>query len=496
MDRKEVVGYFLEKGILIDSDVISVIPDSLDFPFLSYLEKNLDNNKYLDKNNFCFYLDMFDKRSEDIIETNVEVVYSYKDSLKKREVQDFVKYFKNRYETIKGFLMNRSELQGVISINRLKDKKEGEKVSLIGAVMDKEFTKNGNCILKLEDTTGITSVLIGKNKEDLKEAIDEIVYDEIIGINGAYGKDIVFCNDIIFPDVPLSKELKKCEDDIYVAFISDVHYGLKEFLENEFINFVDWLDGTYGDDSQKKLSKKVGYLFIVGDLVEGVGIYPGQENDLVVKDIKEQYKGICKLLSKIPNHIKIIICGGNHDAMRIAEPQPLFDKDLSSALYELKNVTLVTNPSIVNIHKKGNFSGFDVLLYHGYSFIHYAETINNIRLKGGQERSDLIMKLLLKKRHLAPTHASTLYLPDICADPLIINKVPDIFASGHIHRVMVGSYRNVTLVNCSCWATQTTDMAKRGIVPHPAKVPLINLKTREIKVMNFLPKEKEIQNAS
>ena len=484
MDKKGIISYFLEKGILIDSKIIEIIPDNLSIQFVNFLERKLSDKKYLDKDDFCYYLDLFEK--DNYFFTNLEVIYNYKDNLKKREVQDFVKYFKNRYETIKGFLVNRPELEGVISISRLKDKRERERISLIGVVLDKIFTKNGNCIIKLEDNTGIINVIIGKTKENLKDIVDELVLDEVIGVRGVYGKDIIFCNDIIFPDIPLSKELKKCNDDVYAVFISDIHYGLKEFLEEEFLNFISWLAGLYGDDAQKKLSKKVGYLFIVGDLVEGVGIYPGQENDLLIKDIKDQYKGISKLLAKIPEHIKIIICGGNHDAMRIAEPQPLFDRDFCSSLYTLKNVTLVSNPSIINIHKKDNFSGFDILLYHGYSFIYFSEVIINIRLKGGQERSDLIMKLLLRKRHLAPTHSSTLYLPDIYADPLIINKIPDIFASGHIHRVMVGNYRNIALLNCSCWVTQTKDMAKRGIVPHPAKVPLINLKTREVRIMNFL----------
>ena len=79
-----------------------------------------------------------------------------------------------------------------------------------------------------------------------------------------------------------------------------------------------------------------------------------------------------------------------------------------------------------------------------------------------------------------------MYIPDETADPLVITDVPDIFISGHIHQITVGSYRNVTLVNSSCWVVQSEDNAKRGIIPHPGKIPIINLKTREVKIMNFL----------
>ena len=63
--------------------------------------------------------------------------------------------------------------------------------------------------------------------------------------------------------------------------------------------------------------------------------------------------------------------------------------------------------------------------------------------------------------------------------------VPDIFVTGHIHQIVVSRYKSIDLINSSCWATQTGDQEKRGIIPHPGKVPVINLKTREVKIMNF-----------
>lgn len=101
------------------------------------------------------------------------------------------------------------------------------------------------------------------------------------------------------------------------------------------------------------------------------------------------------------------------------------------------------------------------------------------------------MKFLLQKRHLAPTHTSNRYVPDADADPLIINKIPDFFITGHIHRVSVSNYKNVTLINASCWTGITEDQEKRGLENQPAKVPIINLKTREVKVINFLKSESE-----
>ncbi|MBN2367470.1 metallophosphoesterase, partial [Candidatus Woesearchaeota archaeon] len=227
-------------------------------------------------------------------------------------------------------------------------------------------------------------------------------------------------------------------------------------------------------------------IFIVGDIVEGAGIYPDQEEDLEIKNITKQYEEVAKYLSMFPKHMKIFLCAGNHDAVRLSEPQPIFDKDFAAPLYNLKNIEFVSNPSLISIEVSKDSSGIDVLLYHGYSFPYYADTVESIRTTGGLTRTDLIMKYLLKRRHLAPTHGSTLYMPNYDKDPLLIGKVPDIFVTGHVHRTKVETYRSVTLLNCSCWLGQTKYQEKVGLKPEPGRVIAINLQTRKPKIINFM----------
>ena len=167
------------------------------------------------------------------------------------------------------------------------------------------------------------------------------------------------------------------------------------------------------------------------------------------------------------------------------EPQSSFDKNFSPALFTLPNVTLVTNPALVNIGKTKTFSGFDVLLYHGYSFDYYVAKVESIRNNGGYHRADLIMKFLLKRRHLSPSFRSTPYYPGHKEDPLIIKKIPDFFVSGHIHYSKVDNYRGVTIVCGSCWQGTTAFQEKLGHQPEPARVPVVNLKTREMKILRF-----------
>ncbi len=433
------------------------------------------------------------KKPEEVVEvdsdetdSSVVVMKTYKeDYSKKREVQDFVQYFKKRYESLRNILQVRPELSGVVSISRVLSRRESDKVAVIGLITKKTFTKKGNIMLELEDPTGIIKAVVMKTREDVYNLAKDLVHDEVIGVVGNSGDKIVFVNSVVFPDVPLGKELKKVEDDVSVVFIADMHIGSNVFYEKEFLNFIDWLNCKVGGKEQKALARSVKYLFIVGDLVDGVGIFPNQDKELNITDIYTQYQVCGEYLSKIREDINIIICPGNHDALRISEPQPVLDKDLAAPLWKLKNVMMTTNPSLVNIHSSKDFPGFDILLYHGYSFHYYADNVESIRLEGGNDRSDLIMKFLLQRRHLAPTHTSTLYIPDNKEDPLVIDKVPDFLVTAHMHRTSVSSYNNVNLICCGCFVGQTTFQEKMGIHPDPGKITLVNLKSREVKELDF-----------
>lgn len=522
LTKKDLIQIFLRKGILLSTDLIedlnqiditnlkNLISDDKQADFLilnkdlnkilqeingidinwieldktkTLLEKGKNINYY---NKFIKYLSTpVEKQIQEQEAYNpVKVIFSYEGESKKRDIQDFVKYFYNRYKSIEKILKNRMELTNTLSINRINNKKDRENVSLIGLIKDKQITKNKNIILILEDPTGQIKVLANKNRPDLYKIAQNTVLDEVIGITGVNAENIVFANNILFPDIPANKELKKCPDDIYCLFLSDLHVGSNNFLSEDFNRFLQWINQETGNEKQKEIASKVNYIFIIGDLVDGCGIYPDQDKELILKDVKEQYDECSRLLKKIPSHIQIIICPGNHDALRISEPQPIIN-EFAESMYTLPNAIMVSNPSYVNIHSSENFPGFDILLYHGYSFDFFVAEVDSIRNNGGYDRADLIMKFLLQRRHLAPTHTSTLYIPDTEKDPLVIDKVPDFFISGHIHKSIAAHYRNVTMVSGSCWQSKTNFQEKVGHNPEPGRVPIVNLKTREMKILRF-----------
>lgn len=487
MNVSSIIDYLIEKGEFIDETLEHKISLLFSDKYYSYEDKREKLTALFEKE-----FDNFDKIEFiniffPIIEDDAKIIIrkSYEKTPKKRSFQDFVRYFNARFKSLEKILKNRSELSGLTSISRIRGKTENQKVSLIAMILEINETKNGHYILEVEDLSGIIKVLIHKDNKELIDMAKDLVLDEVIGIVGQPGGEIIFSNGIIRPDVPLSKELKKSPQDHYAVFSGDQQFGSKMFMKQEFMRFLLWINGKLGTLEQRQMAKKVKYFFLVGDVIEGAGIFPGQEHELEVEPVREQYELAAKYLSKIPSHIKIIICPGNHDVGRIAEPQLPIDTEYAKPLWDLPNVIMVSNPALISIDVTENFSGLDVLMYHGGSLPYYADAISTIRSAGGLKASDDIMVHLLKMRHLAPTHGSTLYVPDEDEDALTIDTVPDIFVTGHIHRAQTKSYRNVTCINSSSWVEITEYQEKRGIEPQPGRAFIVSLKTRDVKVMNF-----------
>lgn len=490
-DKAKIVSTLMGMNLFLTPDSVSVIPEALTFDAFSQdilpkIERQaLPASFPIEKLTELFAI--IEKKEEKSgppsIISDLEIISSYSKESTKKTVQDFVAHFKARYESLRKLLQNRIELQNTVSIRRLSGDQR-EKVAIIGLVITKEETKNKNLMLEIEDPTGMIKAIVRKDKENVMRLAKDIALDEAVGVLGTYTKGVIFVENFVLPEIP-TKEFKKAPDEAYAAFTSDLHVGSKMFLPEEFTKFISWLNGEVGSDEQKKIARSVKYLFVVGDLVDGVGIYPGQEGELSIPDITAQYNECAKYLSMIRKDVKIIACPGNHDAGRISEPQPAMDKRYAQALHDIPNLTLVSNPATVKIHASGKFPGFNVLLYHGYGFDYYIANMDSVRLNGGYNRADLLMKMLLQKRHLAPTHASTLYMPDTEEDPLVISTIPDFFVTGHIHKVAVSNYKSASMICCSCWQSKTLFQEKVGHNPEPGRVPVVNLRTREIKVMRF-----------
>ena len=412
---------------------------------------------------------------------NFRVINSWNIPSRKLTVDDFVKYFQARFSELRGILQSHGSLANLTSIGKISNQKQD--LSIIGMVRNKRMTKNKNVMLELEDMNNKINVLVYHGKEELIEKSKSIVLDEVIGISGNGNNEIIFAKDIVFPEISGSvKTLSK--DEEYAVFTSDIHLGSNKFIEDKFLNFLSWINGEVGSEEQKALSKKVRYLFIIGDTVDGVGVYPGQAERLTMPNLKDQYAKLAEYLGTIRKDITIFLSPGQHDASRIAEPQPPIDREYAEGLYNIENLVLVSNPALIEI-AKSHEKGIKVLMYHGASFHSLIDDIEELRMSKAHDNPTKVSKHVLRKRHLAPQHSTTDHLPVPEIDPLVIREVPDIMATGDLHRPDVDTYGPVLLIASSCWQHITEFEEKVGNHPDPCKVPILNLKTGKVNILDF-----------
>ena len=392
---------------------------------------------------------------------------------------DFTKLFVDRYSALRKILRRqRRELANVIPIERMK-KSGFKEVQIVGIVKDVRTTSNGHRLIELEDESDIAKCIALKNNRDILTMANEVVLDEVIGIRGQLSKngDLVVIKSVVYPDISIQNERHKADVPLYAAFLSDIHIGSKQFMEDEWQAFLRWINGEMGNSRQKDVAGKIKYLVIPGDVVDGIGIYPQQDKELSIIDVYRQYEALAEQLRLIPDHISMIIQPGNHDAVRPAEPQPTFEKEIQD-LFSGMNMKFVGNPCYFSLHD------VEILSYHGQSLLDYATNIHHLKYNEPVE----IMKVMLRKHHLAPTYGGYTPLAPEHFDYMVINKIPDIFVTGHVHLAQISDYRGITLINASSWQKQTSYQKMLNFVPDSAKLPIVNLKTGNVTMMDFSKK--------
>lgn len=475
--RKKIIDFFKEHGILVQAEAVEFLArkgtgiETCKEILKSFDEYPLILSIDLIKN---FFGEEVDERREGKIRRveGVEKEEGFKilrdvtgNSTCKGEIKDFVSLFRDRYERLSELLKKRQEMRHASPIKRAL--KRRDEIAFIGIVKEVSNSKNG-IFAEIEDSDASIEVYIPKDVDSF------VVNDEIIGIKGKKSGDLFIAKSVVRPDLPVNRKRNFSERDTYVLFLSDLHVGSKSFLEKDWNNFIEWINGKRGSERQRDVAKKIEYIIITGDDVEGIGIYPGQENDLSTEDIYAQYEKLAEKLADIPEEIKIILQPGNHDAVRPALPQPAFGREIRKFFSHL-NVDFIGNPCYFKIN------GVTILAYHGQSIQDFATSIPGMN----QNNPTQIMKEMLKRRHMAPIYGSISSFAPERIDYLVIDHIPDIFVTGHVHVTSVETYRDVLLINASAWQAQTEYQRMMNFMPDPAKAVVVNLKNMFSSVVHF-----------
>ncbi len=390
-------------------------------------------------------------------------------------IKEYLEYFQDRFERLKKILRKRIDAKNAVPISVALKMSVKSKVNIIGMVTEKIESKE-RLFVKIEDLEASATVLVSPNvSHEIIAKARSLLLDQVICVSAIKGKnDLLIAKDFILPEVP-QKTPHKASMPVYAALTSDLHVGSKKFMEKEFNRFILWLKGKRGSGNLRNIAGHIKYLVIAGDIVDGIGIYPGQMEELAIKDIYEQYREAAKLIEQIPEYIEIIIIPGNHDASRKALPQPAIPKEYAEPLYEARKTYSLGSPSTVSLH------GVELLLYHGRSLDDIAAVASNVSF----DTPDKSMKLLLQGRHLAPIYGERTPIAPEKRDFMVIERIPDIFHAGHVHVLKCNRYRGTLIVNSGAWQRQTEFQQKMGLVPTPGIMPIVNLQTFKLSTIDF-----------
>ncbi len=390
-------------------------------------------------------------------------------------VDDFIRYFRDRFERLRSILRKRPNTD-IRPISRLDRVSTGQEVHVIGMVYDVRESKKGHLILEIEDEEERTTLVVPKDSEIRRKAKyilpDDVLLFKVVRTSGG----LYVVRDFFWPDVE-EHTPHYADVDLAVAITSDWHVGSRLFIEKALKKFIDWLHGRVGNERLKELAGKVKYVIVNGDVVDGVGVYPSQIDELVIKDIEKQYEAAAQYIAEMPDWVEVLVNPGNHDAVRRLEPQPALSKEVAYALYELDNVHMLGSPTYYALER------VEFLVYHGTSMDEVISRVPGL----DYAEPERALEEFLRRRHLVPTYGVKQPIVPERRDYMLIERVPDVFACGHVHKNGYRKYKGVRLVVSGTFQEQTPFQLEMGHIPTPGVIPILTLSDlaiHQLKVYN------------
>ena len=463
------LNYALNKGFQIHPDAFKIL-ENVDVKKLEKIIKEIVREKtrqklfQISQDDLETYLGIKD---DPMLQGEIKILSDPTTMITTGEgVKGYNALFSSRFNKLKRIISDRPESRMLKSIASVKTVKLEDDMYVCGLVTTRNSERNITKLV-LEDPSGSFEGIVFD--AELQKTADTLLTDQFVMARINLGKNLGFIiKDLILPDIP-EQMVNKSETEAYAVFLSDLHIGSKYFMEKEFTEFVSWLS------SPDPVARKIRFVLIGGDIVDGVGIYPNQNKELVCQTIEEQLKKVEDLIDKIPKNVKIIIMPGNHDPGRRALPQPAIPKKYNSGLWKRENVVMVGNPSVVSLN------GVKVMMFHGQSIDDIVKTTPGL----SYDKPTNVMKHLLRARHLSPIYGSQTPIAPEMQDLLVIDDVPDIFHVGHVHRAELDMYKGILLVNSGSWQKQTPFQASIGMIPNPGIAIMVNLKTFQVFHENY-----------
>jgi len=318
------LNYALNKGFQIHPDAFKIL-ENVDVKKLEKIIKEIVREKtkqklfQINQDDLETYLGI---KEDSSLESEVKVLSDPTSKITSGEgVKGYNALFSSRFNKLKRIISDRPESKLLKSAASLKNAKIEDDLYVCGLVSTRNSERNITKIV-LEDPSGSFEGIIFDG--ELQKTAGTLLLDQFVMARIGSAKNSGYIiKDLVLPDLP-EQAKNKSESEVYAVFLSDLHIGSKYFMEEEFSDFVSWMS------SPDPVARRIRFVLIGGDVVDGVGIYPNQNKELVCQTIEEQLRKVEDLIEKIPKNVKIIIMPGNHDPGRRALPQPAITKKYNS----------------------------------------------------------------------------------------------------------------------------------------------------------------------
>ncbi|WP_455285594.1 hypothetical protein, partial [[Eubacterium] cellulosolvens] len=197
-------------------------------------------------------------------------------------MQEFNLLFRDRFTKLREMLQRRSDARDAGTISNALGAQQNKRVKLIGMIMDKRERGN-RLFLTIDDLEDSAQVLVQADRDrQLYEMARRAPLDQVICIEGVKGRGgLLVADRITLPDIPERKP-HGADEEVYAVLLSDVHVGSRKFVEDAFRRAILWLNGKVGTPQQAYVAGRTKYVIIAGDLVDGIGVYPRQEDELSI----------------------------------------------------------------------------------------------------------------------------------------------------------------------------------------------------------------------
>ncbi len=399
----------------------------------------------------------------------------------KPNIETFRQLFLNRYDELSNILRINISEQNTILRQTLSDKEIPADKSgiLIGMVQDTRVLHTDKFVIQLENPESniLTRCVMVQDSESFPEYRD-ILRDAVVGIEGVLPKNYqggeitaFWGRDVIRPSFNPIK-FKPTTASSKILFISDIHFGSNNFIRSIFAKLIQFLSLRKLTPQNEELASKINLLMIVGDLIEGIGLFPDQKDEILYHSLQSQYEGLSILLQEIPKDVEIIIIPGEHDATQIPNPQPAIDRQIGKNLLALPNLRNHGNPLRLTIEDT------TILALHGQGHeILFEKHFDVDPIRG--------IKDLLEYRHLFPEYGSFNPITPFKKDYLVIDEIPNVLVSGHFHQAHFEEYKGVKILTCGSFQREKDKKNKDIINASLGRFPILDTQTGQVEIIDL-----------